>query len=267
MAQTTTSYSLPSGASNEVRLILLGKTGAGKSSFGNTILGDKVFTAKSCPNSITTKCAIDSRLRDGKQIFVVDTPGFLDTTVTAEVMQKEVATSYQMTAVPGPHAFLLVVNLSARFTKEESEALKYLDKIFGPQAINHTIIIFTRSDSLDDSTIEEYLDELTPDAPLRDLLNQCQQRYITINNKGSQIEKDTAVKKLLEMVSILTMNNNGQVYRSEEFDAIAQEIAEAKSKGVYEPFTPDGTFNLLPQTKKIIIDGRLRRTLGRKDIK
>lgn len=182
-------------------------------------------------------------------------------------MKKEVAASYQMTAVPGPHAFLLVVNLCTRFTKEESEALKYLDKIFGSQAINHTIIIFTRSDSLGNSTIEQYLNKLKPDAPLRDLLIQCQQRYITINNNGEQIEKDIAVKNLLDMISTLIRNNNDQVYRNEDFDAIAKEIAEAKSKGVYEPFTPDGTFNLLPQTKKIIIDGRLRRTLGRKDIK
>jgi microcystin degradation protein MlrC len=66
------------------------------------------------------------------------------------------------------------------------------------------------------------------------------------------------------MINQLIINNKGEVYRSAEFDAIAKEILDAKSKGIYQPFKPDGTFNLLPQTQKIIIDGRLRRTLGRR---
>ncbi len=81
----------------------------GKSSLGNTILGNEIFVEKKSPKSVTKKCAINCRLFDEKQIFVVDTPGFLDTSVTEVAMRSEVANSYQMTATPGPHAFLLVI--------------------------------------------------------------------------------------------------------------------------------------------------------------
>jgi GTPase Era involved in 16S rRNA processing len=228
-------------------------------------LGNEIFTEENSPNSVTTKCSIGSRLFDEKQIFVVDTPGFLDTTVTESKMREEVATSYQMTATPGPHAFLLVIE-PTRFTVQESEALTYLDKIFGSQSVHHTIIVFTKSDSFRKSSIEQYLDKLEENAPLRHLIKQCQNRYISVNNWGTQSEKDLTVKKLIDMISDLIKINNGEVYRSDDFDAIAKGIDEAKSKGIYQAFKPDGTFNLLPQTKKIIIDGRLRRTLEKKSI-
>ena len=57
----------------------------GKSSFGNTILGEKVFHAYASLNSVTAACAVGSRLFDGKQIFVVDTPGFLDPEVSTRL--------------------------------------------------------------------------------------------------------------------------------------------------------------------------------------
>ncbi|CAF2713594.1 unnamed protein product [Rotaria sp. Silwood2] len=216
MAQSVVSNSVPSGASNEIRLILLRRTGVGKSSF---------------------ECD----------------------------MKTEVAKSYEMTAIPGPHAFLLVIEPN-RFLPQEAEAIKYLDKIFGAQAVHHTIIVFTHSDSFRKTTVEQYLGKLDENAPLRHLLQQCQQRYMTVNNYETQSEKDASVKKLIEMISKLVENNNGQVYQSDEFDAIAKEIAQAKSKGIYQPFKSDGTFNMLPLTQKIIVDGRLRRTLGRRTI-
>ncbi len=42
-------------------------------------------------NSVTTKCTISWGFFDEKQIFIVDTHDFLDTTVTDEAMRSEVA--------------------------------------------------------------------------------------------------------------------------------------------------------------------------------
>jgi len=51
-------------------------------------LGNEIFKEENSPNSVTIKCGIGSRLFDEKQIFVVDTPGFLDTTVTDSKMRE-----------------------------------------------------------------------------------------------------------------------------------------------------------------------------------
>ncbi|CAF5050914.1 unnamed protein product, partial [Rotaria socialis] len=86
------------------------------------------------------KCA--SRDFDNKKLFVVDTPGFLDPRIRRDDIQEEVAKAYQVTALPGPHAFLLIVE-PKRFLSEDAEAINYLSDIFGPDAIKNTIIIFT----------------------------------------------------------------------------------------------------------------------------
>ncbi|CAF2538347.1 unnamed protein product [Rotaria sp. Silwood2] len=179
MAQSVVSNSVPSGASNEIRLILLRRTGV------------KVHLSK---RSNKKKCALARRLFNDKQIFVVDTPGFLNPTVTESDMKTEVAKSYELTAIPGPHAFLLVIEPN-RFLPQEAEAIKYLDKIFCAQAVHHTIIVFTHSDSFRKTTVEQYLGKLDENAPLRHLLQQCQQRYMTVNNYETQSEKDASVKK------------------------------------------------------------------------
>ncbi len=221
------------------------------------------FETDISPTSITTKCAYGSREFSGKRLFVVDTPGFLDTNIKEVEIQKEVAKSYQMTALPGPHAFLLVLE-PTRFLPQENEAVEYLSKIFGPQAINHTILIFTRGDefSRSGSTIERYLGRLKPDAPLKKLVEQCGNRYLSVNNVGTDAEKQQAVEALLNMITDMVTKNGGQVYRNDQFDAVAEVIEMEKSKGTFHPFKPDGSYVLLAKTEEIIIEGFLRRTVG-----
>jgi len=212
------------------------------------------------PKSITTKCTCAAREFNGKRLFVVDTPGFLDPNIESKDIQEEVAKSYQMTALPGPHAFLLVLE-PIRFTAQETEAVEYLSKIFGPQAVKHTIIIFTHDDEFarNDSAIEQYLNELGPDTPLKKLIKQCGNRYLSVNNKGTVAEKQTTVEALLHMITEMVDKNSGQVYRTDEFNAVAEVIKIQISEGTYNPYV------LLPKTEEIVIEGFLRRTVGRKN--
>ncbi|CAF3078114.1 unnamed protein product [Rotaria sp. Silwood2] len=129
-----------------------------------------------------------------------------------------------MAALPGPHAFLFVLNPTTRITEEELKMLNSVREIFGTASINHTIIIFTHSDSLDAHgiTIQEHLAQFESNHPLNKLLDQCGHRYLAVNNRATNTEKTATVRALLDIVAQMVANNNGQVYINANFEAAAK---------------------------------------------
>ena len=62
--------------SQHLRVIILGKTGNGKSSTANSLCGEKIFNVGSSPDSITEYCEAITFELFGQKILLIDTPGF-----------------------------------------------------------------------------------------------------------------------------------------------------------------------------------------------
>ncbi|PIK43912.1 hypothetical protein BSL78_19242 [Apostichopus japonicus] len=249
---------------NELRLVIIGKTGQGKSATANTILGKVKFTADCTASSVTSESRCVTELVDGRKISVMDTPGLQDTHQSNKSILKELS---RMTKLfpDGVHAFIYVMNMAdPRFTAEDKKVLDLIEETFGGGFKNYCLLVYSHGDSaLKEVDLDTYrkkqmkIVQATSGHPtpqkvskeqtkhaqnqknLSNFLGELSWKMIAVDNSTSvPLEKAHYRKEIVAMVDHMGTLNSPEIYTNDMFVKAQKQREEMRLKGLRNGWHP-----------------------------
>ncbi|KAK7487265.1 hypothetical protein BaRGS_00021493 [Batillaria attramentaria] len=225
--------------SQPITLLLVGKTGNGKSSTANTIVEAGTLENSSAPfavahsfNSATTTMEWKECELDGRRVKVINTPDLASPPLTNDGKIRSPTTSeaskggkssskkpnrptltknkwvesetqrWIKEAKGKPTAVLLVIRCDMRYTAEEYAIFRQLKEELGGNMEDNLVVVFTMGDFLYRDGVDLSKELETVCDELKEVLREAKERYVVFNNKSPDPEdKKTQVKKLLQVVS------------------------------------------------------------------
>ncbi|TRY58914.1 hypothetical protein DNTS_003121 [Danionella cerebrum] len=195
----------------DIRIVLLGAKSSGKSSTGNSILatGSSFST-----NKRTSRCTRKTVTEGGREVTVVDTPGWWMNYFTQDssVFDKEELVRSVYLCPPGPSAFLLTLRVDRSFSEIYRRAIEEHLELIRKDIWNHIIVLFTFGDWLGDTTIEQYIE--SEGKALQWLIRRCGKRYHVLSNKSPA--QRFQITELLEKIAEMAGGNGESHFEIDE---------------------------------------------------
>ncbi|XP_040012509.1 GTPase IMAP family member 8 [Xiphias gladius] len=214
-----------------IRIVLVGAKGSGKTSALNTILGRD----GNRPLGRTAQCRAGQGVVFGRHVTVVDTPGWWMNYLCDEstVFDKREMVFGLSLCPPGPHVLLLVIRMDRAFSETYRRAAQEHLQLISAGIWSRVIVLFGFGDWLAGTTAEQYIE--SEGEPLRWLVERCGNRYHVLNNKtkGDGFQVRELIGKIEEMLAEGTSCQYYEIERDvmEQLEAkMRREMARAKER-------------------------------------
>lgn len=210
-------------AEAELRLVVLGRAGAGKTSAVSTILGLEQDGAALSHE----ECSKHTGQTAGRQVTVVSSSDWFGSSCIPENRKRQLCSLLALSS-PGPHAFLLCVPLNQP-ADGEAKALDVLEQLLGTAVIqNNTVVLFTHTEELDqEETLEDYL--VTWRKDLTELVRRCGDRYHTLETKGKADTKE-AIRELLDKVDQAVRESGTEQFSCQLYQDVEEQIQKRQDE-------------------------------------
>ncbi|KAH9524052.1 Mitogen-activated protein kinase kinase kinase 1 [Bulinus truncatus] len=213
-----------------LNFLLIGTCGNGKSASGNSIIGENVFGNSAGSSKIKSLVQKGSTQFNDYTINVVDLPG-----TEVDVKRDENLETFQTYlrkgfkyCDEGFSALIFVLNYNNRFTKQETEMLKFMRTTLGSDVVKNSVIcLFTHGDMFESDKDELKLDFDSwcrqQEGQIQDLLSESNHRCVLFNNKSS--DKSTRENQIEKLISLTK-----QTKKYTQYDYIAATKGREKQK-------------------------------------
>lgn len=137
---------------------------------------------------------------NGREVAVIDTPDLLGQSLGDNMRAREALRSLQL-ASPGPHAFLLVIQVpgsSMEIDQDAAQTIQATLELFGDGVLGYIIPVLTHADRLGGRrTVEQLLD--VDAGGLKRAVSLCGQRPELVDNRPDRLpEVQSVMRRELE---------------------------------------------------------------------
>lgn len=178
----------------EIRILIIGKVGAGKSAVGNALLNEPdCFVSRQSFCSVTKELNSGECTRNGAKFFIVDTPGLKGLEDDHKDALKCLTRCILATS-PGFHCIVWVISASQRIEEVDIQLFKDIEKLLGKNAYSYMVVVFTH---VQPSDLKKVLNGCTP---VDKFCKQCNERYLCFGDKTDPDLEKQQVDKFFTML-------------------------------------------------------------------
>ncbi|NWU94357.1 GIMD1 GTPase, partial [Upupa epops] len=207
-----------------INLAVFGRTQAGKSAAGNSLLGSSDFESRLSPSSVTTCCHLGRSCRilgitrrNGSELAlrvqVLDTPSYphsgLSTKQVKDTVRSALAHHF---GKEGLHLAFLVLRADLPLCPDEgNQAVQFIQELLGPTWKDFTAVLLTHADKAEDAGFSEEVYLQSASSTLLSLLSSVQNKYIFLDNQKTTTKEERAT--VLRKVLYFIRQNNYQALK------------------------------------------------------